>query len=125
MKGSTKLKRDVARVRSAQSAIFSNPPSLPSPEKPQSPNFALGFDQNFPNPFTESTTLRYSLPQFMRVRLALYDVLGREVEILVDAQQNAGVYTVEFDSGELPAGLYLARIELDHLRFTKRMIKTD
>ena len=68
----------------------------------------LGFDQNFPNPFFQSTTLRYGLPQAMQVRLAVYDILGRQVELLVDAQQDAGVY--------------LARIELDHLRFTHRMI---
>ncbi|MFK7846752.1 MAG: T9SS type A sorting domain-containing protein, partial [Rhodothermales bacterium] len=77
---------------------------------------------NFPNPFTESTTFRYSLPQTMQVRLAVYDMLGREVQVLVEQQQDAGIYTINFEAGTLPSGIYLARIELDHLRFTKRMV---
>ena len=85
----------------------------------------LGFDQNFPNPFSSSTTLRYSLPKPMNVRLAVYDVLGREVALLVDTAQDTGVYEVNFNAGTLPAGVYLAQIELDYLRFTKRMTLID
>ena len=58
----------------------------------------------------------------MRVRLAVFDALGREVSLLVNQQQPAGDYTINFEAGNLPAGIYLARIELDHLRFTKQMV---
>lgn len=118
----TKLKNITAGIQSSAKGLFAPTRILPSNTPP--PSFVLGFDQNFPNPFVESTTLRYSLPQSMRVRLAVYDILGRELDLLVDAQQDAGVYTIEFDAADLPAGLYLARIKLDHLRFTKRMVKT-
>lgn len=120
----TVLKEEVSLLHDAVGAILSPNPIIATPINHETER-ALGFDQNFPNPFLQSTTIRYSLPQSMRVRLAVYDVLGREVALLVDAQQDAGIYTVEFDAGELPAGLYLARIELDHLRFTKRMLKAD
>ncbi len=86
------------------------------------PNYVLGFDQNFPNPFSSNTTIRYSLPQPMEVRLAVYDILGREVAILVNAYQDAGIYTTKFDATGLPAGVYLAQLETDFLRFTKRML---
>ena len=83
----------------------------------------LGFDQNFPNPFSSTTTLRYSLPKAMQVRLVVYDLLGREVATLVEGLQEAGVYSVTFDGSPHPPGMYLARIQLDHLQFTKKLVK--
>ncbi|MEM8488315.1 MAG: T9SS type A sorting domain-containing protein [Bacteroidota bacterium] len=117
------LRKDTRAVRSTAEELYS---ALTRDdftiEQPPPANHVLGFDQNFPNPFSQSTTFRYSLPQPMQVRLAVYDMLGREVALLVDAQQEAGIYTTEFDAGNLPAGVYLARIELDFLQFTKRMV---
>ncbi len=123
----TELKKQVVITRDVGVALLStsNDYAVATPvEDPaaQSENNKPGIDQNFPNPFSNSTTLRYSLSKTMQVRLAVYDVLGREVVLLVDAQQRAGTHTVEFDAGNLPPGTYLARIELDHLRFTKRMV---
>ena len=119
----TELKKDVRAIRGTSDAFYTPTSAKLQPKDvPQSPPLVLGFDQNFPNPFTQSTTLRYSLPQTMQVRLAVYDMLGREVALLVDAQQEAGIHTTEFDAGNLPAGIYLARIDLDFLRFTKRMV---
>ena len=102
----TALREVTAAVHSVSDDLYH--PNLIARAPTPPPQHVLGFDQNFPNPFSQSTTLRYSLPQAMQVRLAVYDILGRQVELLVDAQQDAGVY--------------LARIELDHLRFTHRMI---
>ncbi len=117
----TELKKDVAHVRNEQAAFYT--PSKISANLPESvPRSVLGFKQNYPNPFSASTNLSYSLPKPMQVKLAVYDILGREVKLLVDAHQEAGIYNLKFDAGNLPAGVYLARIELDHLRFTKRML---
>ncbi|MEM8486871.1 MAG: T9SS type A sorting domain-containing protein [Bacteroidota bacterium] len=116
------LKKDVKSIRDFSDSFYSPRTYDKTRGNEITPSFTLGFDQNFPNPFTQSTTLRYSLPQAMQVRLAVYDMLGREVAILVDAQQEAGAYTAAFDAGDLPAGIYLARIDLDFLRFTKRMV---
>ena len=59
----------------------------------------------------------------MRIRLKVFDVLGREVAALVDAQQDGGLYEVPFEAGDLPGSVYFYRIEMDHLRFTKTMIR--
>lgn len=82
----------------------------------------LGFAQNYPNPFTGRTILRYHVPQPMHIRLQVYDALGRRVTTLVDAAQETGPYEVPFDATGLPAGLYLYRLQLDHLSFTRRML---
>ncbi|MCH8962836.1 MAG: T9SS type A sorting domain-containing protein [Bacteroidetes bacterium] len=86
------------------------------------PVYGLGYTQNFPNPFSSATTIRYSLPQAMDVRLTVFDGLGREVATLVEARQAAGVYEVPFTASRLPAGVYLYRIEMDHLSATRRMV---
>ncbi len=92
-------------------------------EIPASPvPYVLGFAQNYPNPFSESTTIRYSVPRRMPVRLVVYDLLGRELATLVEAQQDAGLYTIDFEAQNLPAGLYFYRIEMGHLAFTHRMM---
>ena len=109
------LKSHTQAVRSSADLLYTPARIEADPIPPI--QYVLGFDQNFPNPFSQSTTLRYSLPQPMQVRLAVYDMLGREVALLVDAQQEAGIYTAVFDARDLPAGVYLARIELDFLQF--------
>ena len=67
--------------------------------------FAL--DQNYPNPFNPSTTIEFQLDQTQQVRLAVYDLLGREVRVLVDGTQPAGSYRVAFDGAGLASGTYL------------------
>lgn len=69
--------------------------------------------QNYPNPFNPQTTIRYALPQASRVRLVVYDVLGREVAPLVDGVQVAGTHEVLFEATDLPSGVYLLRLEAD------------
>ena len=91
-----------------------------APETPASP--LLSFGHSYPNPFASTTTLRYAVPKTMRVRLSVHDLLGREVALLVDATKDAGEYEALFDAGNLPAGLYLARIQFDHLSFTQHML---
>ncbi|CAN0064914.1 unnamed protein product, partial [Laminaria digitata] len=106
----TRLKGDV-RILQVNPSAYYTPFSQMEEESVVDPTFVLSFAPNFPNPFAGSTTLRYSLPQSMQVRLAVYDILGREVEVLVDQQQEAGIYTVNFEADALPSGIYMARIE--------------
>jgi hypothetical protein len=115
------LKVDTARLQE-DAAFFLTPHVEYGVSDVPLPTYSLGFAENYPNPFSVATTIRYSLPQPMQVRLAVYDVLGREVAVLADQAQAAGIYAVDFEAGGLPAGVYLYRIELDHLRFSKTMI---
>ena len=71
---------------------------------------------NYPNPFNPTTTIRYSLPEAAQVRLAIYNVLGQEVRVLVDAVENAGIYSAKWDGRdafghEVTTGMYLYRLE--------------
>jgi len=72
----------------------------------------FGLDQNFPNPFNPRTTIRYSLPTATPVRLVIYDILGREVRVLVNQVQDAGRYAVDVDGDVLGAsGVYLYTLQ--------------
>lgn len=68
---------------------------------------------NYPNPFNPSTTIRYALPHQSDVRLSVYDVLGREVAVLIEQSQPAGWHEVMFNAGDLPSGTYLYKLESD------------
>jgi hypothetical protein len=65
---------------------------------------------NYPNPFTQSTNISYDLPSASHVRLTVYDQLGRELEVLTDAEQNSGTHAAIWDAGEFPSGVYFARL---------------
>ncbi len=67
--------------------------------------------QNYPNPFNPTTAISYKLSAFSHVALKVYDVLGREVETLVNETQSAGTHTVTFDGSKLASGVYFYRIE--------------
>jgi hypothetical protein len=64
-----------------------------------------------PNPFSDHTTLRYRLADAARVRLAVFDVSGREVARLVDGEQPAGEHEASFKGGALPSGIYYCRLQ--------------
>ena len=117
-----RLKQDVANLHRYADAFLSPDVHVIQSDSPlpSTPDL-LGFAQNYPNPFSRSTTIRYSLPQPMRVRLRVYDVLGRTVATLIDEQQQGGLHEVPFEARDLPGGVYFYRIEMDHLRFTKHM----
>ena len=68
---------------------------------------------NAPNPFRASTTLEVRLAAAADVRVAVYDVLGRQVATLADGPRSAGTARLAWDASGLPAGLYVARLEVD------------
>jgi predicted outer membrane repeat protein len=66
--------------------------------------------QNYPNPFNPSTIITYSLPERTHIDLAVFDMLGRKVKVLVEGEQAAGRYEAYFDAGDLSSGIYLYRL---------------
>ena len=69
--------------------------------------------QNYPNPFNPSTNINYKLPMAGNVTLIIYDMLGSEIETLVDEYKEAGVYSSLFNShSNLPSGVYIYKIEI-------------
>ncbi len=76
---------------------------------------------NYPNPFHPRTTIRYDLPQAGPVRLAVYDVLGRQVALLVDAWQPAGAHAVPVDGEGWAGGVYLYTLDAGGHRHTRAM----
>ena len=74
-----------------------------------SPN-TFGLSQNYPNPSNPASKIDYQLPSDGRVKLALYDLTGKEIRVLVDEQQQAGYYSVRFDGTSLASGVYFYRI---------------
>jgi sugar lactone lactonase YvrE len=78
--------------------------------------------QNFPNPFNPSTVVSYQLPVANSVRLVVYDMLGREVAVLVNEQKAAGFYSLRFDAANLASGVYLYRLMAGTFVDTQRMV---
>jgi hypothetical protein len=85
------------------------------------PLSAYALTGNAPNPFTGATTIRYTLPEAQTVRLAVYDLLGREVALLVDGYQEAGQHAAGFDASALGAGVYVYRLQAGTFSATRRM----
>ena len=75
----------------------------------------------YPNPFTSRTTLSFTLPRVEDIHLAIYDMLGREVAVLVDGTRPAGAQTITFDAAELPSGVYLYRLDAGGTVLTQRL----
>jgi hypothetical protein len=78
--------------------------------------------QNYPNPFNPKTIINYELPITNYVRLSVYDILGKEIEILADEIQSAGKYKVEFSGEGLASGIYYYRLETENFSETKKMV---
>lgn len=86
--------------------------------------------QNYPNPFNPATIIEYSIPGIGNekfhsihfVKLIVYDILGREVTVLVNEKQSPGNYKIRFSAEDLPSGVYLYKLSLGDFTQTKKMI---
>jgi hypothetical protein len=74
-----------------------------------------------PNPFSTSTTVRFALPDAGAVRVALYDVLGREVALLADGERAAGTHEITLDARGLATGVYVIRLDADGASLSQRV----
>jgi hypothetical protein len=100
-------------VECESSAIFDEDPELP---------LAFTIEQNYPNPFNLSTVITYSLPEYKRITLNVYDLLGRKAITLADEYTQAGTHRITFDASGLPSGIYLCILQGENLSETRRMV---
>jgi len=82
---------------------------------------SFNVSQNYPNPFNPSTKIVYKVAEASNVNITVFDVLGREVEVLVNGFKSAGTYELTFNAENLPSGLYLYTFEAGNTRITKKM----
>ena len=78
--------------------------------------------QNYPNPFNPDTRIHYEIKSKGKVRLSVYDLLGREVSVLVNSVQSAGRYDVTFEGNQLSSGIYFCRLQTKDIVITKKMM---
>jgi hypothetical protein len=117
-----KLKKITAATRITFKNNFTVP--LTSVDKQEDVPTTFIVEQNFPNPFNPSTTIRYSLPSSANVRLSVFDVLGREIAALVNGEQSAGWNQAQWNA-TVASGLYFYRLEATILRDpSKRFVET-
>ena len=78
--------------------------------------------QNYPNPFNPATEISYSIPQPLQVKLHIYNSIGQAVIELVNEYQDIGHYTIQWNAGTLPSGIYFYQLSAGKYSETKRMI---
>jgi photosystem II stability/assembly factor-like uncharacterized protein len=107
---------DSGRVFVTSSAIIGNISYISNVPK----NFSLS--QNYPNPFNPSTKIQFALPKSSLAKIVVYDLLGREIETVVNEQLNAGTYEADFDGGKLSSGVYYYKLTAGDFSETKKMV---
>ncbi|MEJ2616709.1 MAG: T9SS type A sorting domain-containing protein, partial [Ignavibacteriaceae bacterium] len=78
--------------------------------------------QNYPNPFNPDTKISFYLSKTIKIKLKIYDVLGREIRTLINRELNSGYYNFKFNSENLPSGIYFYRLISGTYILTKKMV---
>jgi len=97
----------------------SNKGSIIIPE-PSSDKYAL--KQNYPNPFNPSTTIVYILQESDKISLKIYNLVGQEIETLINGYQIAGEHKIEWNPEGLPNGIFICRLQASEFFKTKKLI---
>ncbi len=82
----------------------------------------MKLQQNSPNPFNPVTNISFSLPVSARVKLEIYNILGEKIETLINADYDAGEYSISWNASKYPSGIYLYRLHVDDQEETRKMI---
>jgi hypothetical protein len=120
-----------ARIAGAGTRISIVPTGEPPPAPPRDAVFSgdipteyfLG--RSYPNPFNPTVVFEYGLPEPSNVNIVVYDILGRSVEILVDAVQDAGTRSVRWNGNTIPAGVYFYKMKAEGLINGARYERTE
>ena len=99
-----------------------NKEALEGFDNSSSPSESYFSAKNTPNPFNPITTISYVLPNSTNVSITIYDRLGRQVEVLVDQNQDAGEHSVDFNASNYPSGIYFYRIKTPEKTEVRKML---
>ncbi|MBN2011908.1 T9SS type A sorting domain-containing protein [candidate division KSB1 bacterium] len=91
-------------------------------DQPNTTPGAFALFPNYPNPFNPATTIRYTIPQTDLVTLTIYDVLGKEIETVVNQRQSAGTYRIGYDGSSLASGIYLYQLRMSNFVATRKFV---
>ena len=83
---------------------------------------SFNLQQNYPNPFNPTTRIEYSIPYAAEVIIAISDIMGKEVEVLVNEFKNPGNYSIQFDASELSSGVYFYQMKAGNYLSNKKLI---
>jgi hypothetical protein len=108
-------------LRAVVFAKYERVPTGVAAEEPPAPT-AYGLFQNYPNPFNPTTEIAYDLPKGMHVTLTVYDVLGKQVAVLVNGIQPAGQQTVRWNASGVASGVYYYRLQAGDFSAVKKMM---
>ena len=127
----TALDGDYTRVVNVKAGEIVNADAVVSAGKNENKTFTLNLEQNYPNPFNPSTIIKYQIPlnvkgETANVKLIVYDILGREVETLVNKMLMPSNYQINFNANGLPNGTYFYQLivisGIGSFRETKKML---
>lgn len=102
-----------------------NTKGLVSKVEQEAVSLVNGFElqQNYPNPFNPSTTIDFTLPVDADINLAVYDLLGRRVDLLLEKRLTSGQHSITFDASHLTSGVYFYRLQAgEHVEMRKMML---
>ena len=109
-------------VMDESDAVFTITPLVGVKDESGNVPHVYALSQNYPDPFNPSTRIKYQLPQSGFVTLKVYDILGNEVATLINSQQAAGRYEVNFDASRLTSGIYIYQITVNNYVSSKKMM---
>ncbi|NUM61135.1 MAG: T9SS type A sorting domain-containing protein, partial [Ignavibacteriaceae bacterium] len=85
--------------------------------------------QNYPNPFNPTTKIKFTIPASLNpskvgtlVQLKVFDILGKEIALLINEEKQSGTYEIEFDGSSLSSGVYLYRLTAGNFNETKKFV---
>jgi hypothetical protein len=81
----------------------------------------FSLEQNYPNPFRNETTIRFTLPKRAKVNLSLFEMNGRLLKVLVDESKEQGTHAVRFNLGTLTKGLYFYKLQTTDFSAVRKM----
>ena len=83
-------------------------------------NFSLG--SVYPNPFNPIANIQYSLSESAKIKLAIYDVSGRKIEVIKNGFENRGDYSIQWNASNFSSGIYFLKLEAPNFNLTKKLI---